>query len=363
LTVHSTAPPFFSICIPQYNRSSYLLQALQRLCGQSFRDFEICIADDRSPDGRQQEIVDFLSASGMRFRFVSNTRNLRYDGNLRAAIALSSGRYCLLMGNDDGLADADVLQHYFDALVANPECGVMITNYREQDGSVTRRIRKEAIYAGTSALAAAVWRDFSFISGIVFAGDIARELATDRFDGTEYYQLYLGTRIIASGKSYIASSMVAVDKDLIVSGESVDSYTLRPKQRVSPFKAIPSTQQHLVRLVAEGISGLGQETQLRGARFHALWQFTSFTMAYWIVEYRRVQSWAYASALGLGLRPSCIAPFALGWHRRMAAWVIWLLTYLSALLIPLGVFFAMRPLLHRIAKSFRPNVDVGKGAP
>jgi glycosyltransferase involved in cell wall biosynthesis len=355
LTIPPKTSPFFSICIPQYNRSSFLLQALQRLCTQTFQDFEVCISDDRSPDGRQQEIIDFLKVNRMRFCFESNARNLRYDGNLRSALALSSGKYCLLMGNDDGLTDDFVLSRYHEALSAQPNCGVMITNFREQNGTPTRRIRQDALYKGSAAISAAVWRDFSFISGIVFDGPSARALATDRFDGTEYYQLYLGARIIASGKDYLASTMVAVDKDLIVPGEKVADYTQRPKQRVSALAPIPSTQQHLVRLVAEGIAGTESEPTLRAARFHALWQFTVFTLAYWIVAYRRAQSWSYASAFGLGLSPKYTAPFALGWHRRSAAWVLWYLTYTVALSVPTSLFFAIRPMLHQIAKSFRPG--------
>ena len=43
--------PYFSVCVPQHNRTSFLLEALRVLAGQQFRDFEVCIADDWSTDG------------------------------------------------------------------------------------------------------------------------------------------------------------------------------------------------------------------------------------------------------------------------------------------------------------------------
>jgi glycosyltransferase involved in cell wall biosynthesis len=347
--------PFFSICIPQYSRTSFLLLALQRLKAQTFRDFEVCIADDRSPDGRQQEVIDFLSQGGFAFRFEVNATNLRYDGNLRASIALSKGKYCVLMGNDDGMTNPDVLSDMHALLQSRPQCGVLICNYYEQDGSVVRRIRVDGDYPGTPQLAASVWRDFSFISGIVMAGDAARSMATDRFDGTEYYQLYLGSRLLSMGMSYCATTKIMIDKDLAVPGEEVDSYNKRPKAQVRAFSSMPSTQAHLIRLVSEGIGDAGTESERRRARFYGLFQLYCFTMPYWLFEYRRIQSWAYASALGMGQRPTISAPFALGPVRRACAWGVWLAAYAAALVIPTALFFALKPGLHRIAKFFRPR--------
>src|SRR6266852_7485311 len=105
------ADPYFSICIPQYSRTSFLMQACERLAEQSWKDFEICISDDCSPDQRQTELQTFLKKLGLRFVFQQQQKNLRYDGNLRAALSLASGKFCLLMGNDDQLAHVHVLRN------------------------------------------------------------------------------------------------------------------------------------------------------------------------------------------------------------------------------------------------------------
>src|SRR4051812_15316998 len=102
-------PPFFSICIPQYNRTSFLIEACRSLSVQTFRDFEVCISDDCSTDGREAELGAFLQQSGMTFVYRKQERNSRYDGNLRAAIGLACGRYCFLLGNDDALASTETL--------------------------------------------------------------------------------------------------------------------------------------------------------------------------------------------------------------------------------------------------------------
>ena len=55
--------PYFSICIPQYNRSDFLLEALRSFSVQTFRDFEVCISDGGSTDGGFPSIEEFLNTS------------------------------------------------------------------------------------------------------------------------------------------------------------------------------------------------------------------------------------------------------------------------------------------------------------
>src|SRR3989338_3064292 len=95
--------PFFSICIPQHNRTSFVIEALKSLTTQSFRNFEVCLSDDCSTDGREEELVCFLRASGLSFIYRKRDKNGRYDANLRAALAMACGEYCFLLGNDDCL--------------------------------------------------------------------------------------------------------------------------------------------------------------------------------------------------------------------------------------------------------------------
>src|SRR5438445_5809273 len=90
--------PFFSICIPQYNRTSFLIEACKTLIEQTFKSFEVCISDDCSTDGREEELLRCLEQSDLSFVYFRQGQNLRYDGNLRASIDLSEGQYCFLLG-------------------------------------------------------------------------------------------------------------------------------------------------------------------------------------------------------------------------------------------------------------------------
>ena len=56
--------PLFSICVPQFNRTSFLLQSLDRLRDQVNTDFEVCISDGGSTDGRAAKSLSFFKAQG-----------------------------------------------------------------------------------------------------------------------------------------------------------------------------------------------------------------------------------------------------------------------------------------------------------
>ena len=151
--------PYFSICIPQYNRTPHLLLALQALRTQSFQSFEICISDDHSNDGREQELRAWLASSGLSFKYLWQTSSLRYDANLRAAIALASGQYCLLMGNDDALANEHTLAELHELLEQQRRPEVFVANYQQWDGSeVHRRILRSGPRGSGALLAASSWR-------------------------------------------------------------------------------------------------------------------------------------------------------------------------------------------------------------
>lgn len=193
---------FFSICIPQFNRTSFLLKALESFRAQTFRSFEVCISDGGSTDGRWEELVAFLQRSGMMFSFRRHDRNLRYDANLRASIDLARGHYCLLMGNDDELASPQILQFLHDQILAHRHPGVVITNYLEiKSGTVVRRMRRAGDLGAGPEVAAANFRNYSFVSGVLLDRAAALRHRTESWDGSEMYQMYLGTRIVAEGRS------------------------------------------------------------------------------------------------------------------------------------------------------------------
>jgi glycosyltransferase involved in cell wall biosynthesis len=343
----SSRAPYFSICIPHHNRTSFLIEACRSIDAQTFRDFEVCISDDCSTDGRSAELLEHLRRSSLPFVYRRTSANLRYDGNLRSAIALASGRFCLLLGNDDALAGADTLQRLREAIAAGPDPDVVFTNFSDYaSGRITRRVARSGIVGSGPAVAGGRFRKFSFVSGVVLRREPAQRAAETRWDGSEMYQMYVGCRLIAAGGLLREADLVAVRKDIRIDGETVDSYARRARVRMTgiPEQRIPLTA--VARLVIDAL-----QPHLTGARVRTIGsvtlQYFGFLYPYWLLEYRRVQSWRFAAGVARAMRPAAtLRGCALSVAERAVATATYGVATIAGLAAPVGLL----RLLHRPAR-------------
>lgn len=344
--------PFFSICIPQYNRTDFLIKTCELYIQQSFKDFEICISDDLSTDEGEERLVEFLKRSKLIYSYGKNLRNIRYDGNLRQAISMSSGKYVILMGNDDELSDTDALSFIERELKKHDPVAVAVTNYREAStGQVVRRIRKAGILGAGAVAAASTFRDYSFVSGIVMDGEAARSASTDRYDGSEMYQMYLGTRLVATGGRFLAIDRVCVTKDVQLPGQTVDSYHLRPRVWPCPIQERPLPMGRLLEVVAGGLEPCRREPNFEDHVINVATQLYRFTYPFWVFEYRAVQSWRFALGVYLALRPPRITrTMSLSLISRCRLWMMYVEYGIAALIIPVRVFRGLQSRLYAFAK-------------
>ncbi len=344
--------PFFSFCIPNYNRTDFLLQTLKSIAEQNFTDYEVCISDGMSTDGRFSEIRNFLEINKISHKLCESTVNLQYDPNLRKAISLSSGQYLILIGNDDALSTPDILNHLHKVINDYPNAGVLITNYLElSSGRTFNRMKSTASVGKGPSIAANTFRDYSFISGILMHGPSARALASNRCDGSEMYQMYLGAAIVSSGKDLIGIHDICINKDIQISGLQVESMKTRVK--LSPcWSDRPNLpMMHIFDTVSAGIESALPGQKLGKYYFSILKQLYSFTYPYWVLQYKHLQSFKYALLFFYCLRPSKLLR-----NRRLAllklfyVWIIYLCTGITALITPPSLFKWLEPALYLLAK-------------
>jgi hypothetical protein len=199
----------------------------------------------------------------------------------------------------------------------------------------------------------------SFVSGIILETASAKAIATDRWDGTEFYQMYVGTRMIAAGADLLTLDAVAVRKDIQIPGEAVDSYR-KPKLKPCPIIERPINVVTIGALVADAIDPHVGEKEKQKVVTSIFVQLLVFTYPFWIFEYRRVQSWKYAVGVCLAMRPGRILH---GQHlnlaRRFAIAMLYSAVTAAGLLIPVGYFQRLTPAFHRMAKSVRHAPAVG----
>jgi glycosyltransferase involved in cell wall biosynthesis len=347
--------PFFSICIPQYNRTDFLLMSLRSYEEQTFQGFEVCISDGASTDGGTEKLLGFLRQSNLDYSFFGSATNLQYDPNLRSALSLSRGEYCLLMGNDDMLGNTKTLETLREKIVENGMPAVVVPNYRQYpDGEISRRIRTTRLAGAGPRVAANSFRHYSFVSGLVLSRAGCEEHRTVAWDGSEMYQMYLATRIVANGGALLELTDALVLKDIQIPGQVVDSYARRPVLKPCPIveRLIPLVK--VAKLVVDALKGSCSKSALDRLGRSVYTQFYGFTYAYWIIEYRRVQSWRYALGICHGMRPrNTLASGELGWLTRIYSWCLYALVTAAGLITPILLFSKWRRSLHAIAKRWR----------
>ena len=347
----SAERPFFSICIPQHNRTSFLIEVCRSLDAQTYRDFEVCISDDCSSDGRSEELLAFLHASRLSFSYRRLEKNLRYDGNLRSAMALASGEYAFLLGNDDALKGARTLQALHDAMTTMPAVAVAFTNFEDfSTGKETRRVQATTIVGAGPAVAAANFRKFSFVGGVILATVPAQSSAVEHWDRSEMYQMYVGCRLIAAGGNLAEIDLVTVRKDVQISGEIVDSFARKPRLQLRgiPKQSLPLCQT--ARLVIDAIEPYVTRNRTK-VFLTVIVQYFGFLYPYWLLQYRRVQSWRFAAGLSRAMRPRrSLAGVGLSLHCIVCAQIIYGIATLIGLTIPASLVEKLQRPAARVAR-------------
>ncbi|MBN3960316.1 CHAT domain-containing protein [Nostoc sp. NMS8] len=127
--------PLISIVIVNYNRESYLQEAITSVLAQTWQDFELLIWDNGSTD-RSVAIAHVHTQQDERVRVVE-AENQGVAAACKAAIAQTKGTYIGILDSDDILAPTALAQ---TATVLNrhPEAGFVYTDYLniDQDGKV-----------------------------------------------------------------------------------------------------------------------------------------------------------------------------------------------------------------------------------
>ena len=126
-----------SIAVPTYNGSRTIIEMLESVISQSFKDFEIVISDDNSNDDTINKIE---SLGDSRVKIFKSSENAGYPGNIRKAYNLCSSPLVFLMAQDDYLADS-ALEDAVSIFDLNPGVGALTRPYYAFDRSIKKPVR------------------------------------------------------------------------------------------------------------------------------------------------------------------------------------------------------------------------------
>jgi abequosyltransferase len=208
--------PLLSVIVPTYNRPQHVKDLLDSVLAQDFDDWEMIVGEDCSP-ARAQVVAlmaEYDQKSAGRMRLHLHPETLGYDRGVRGLIAQAKGRFVFVMGDDDFVSPG-AFRAVAGAIERHPNLGLILRAFawfvgtRENVVQITRYYPEECVFpAGREALLAC-YRRLVVMSGLVIDRDLAHAAATDRWDGSLFYQHWIVGNVIAQREAvYIPDILV-----------------------------------------------------------------------------------------------------------------------------------------------------------
>ena len=101
----SDKTPFFSVLIPSFNRPVELERSVKSILNSEFKDYEIIISDDKSPKQNEIHAVVSTFLEHDNILFFRQKTNLGEPANKNFLVQHAAGKYNIILGDDDTLAD------------------------------------------------------------------------------------------------------------------------------------------------------------------------------------------------------------------------------------------------------------------
>lgn len=242
--------PKVTFIVPCYKLAHLLPECVDSILAQSYRDFEILIMDDCSPDNTPEVARSFTDP---RVRHVRNDPNLGNSANYNKGIALARGKYVWLISADDRLRKPYVLERYVELMEAHPEVGLACCPAME-----LRSDRENGVLHGVVGSQDAIFNGPEFAERLsrynclVVASVMVRKTCYDRFGG---FPLDLGY----AGDWYLWC-LFAIHSDVAYFAEPMTNYRMHEASMTNSLmngRARTCAQQDLMTLWR--IAGMARE--------------------------------------------------------------------------------------------------------
>jgi glycosyltransferase involved in cell wall biosynthesis len=341
-----------SLCIPQYNRINYLLRNLSLIAKQTYPDIEVVISDDASEDSTRQEIENLIPGYKYPIIYHHHAVNIGYDANLRKSLELATGDYCLILGNDDSLNLADGVGKLAGFLDDNDRPEIGFCNYIEDDNpsAIVERAAITGLIGSGEAIAAKFYRSFSFVAGIIIRKDAFDRVNTAKMDGSIYVQIYFAARIISGGGRFFMYSDPLVRKDLRIGESRANSYRDNLIKKWKDLKPLDGGLRSMAGAALEGFKDAGID--ISKFTYVVLSNIYKYTYPYWLIDYR--SNGAFVGAIGMvkGLNPAKFGQwFQLSAFNKMRILLLYWLSTVAGLLIPVFIFRKLKNRVYRVIKK------------
>jgi glycosyltransferase involved in cell wall biosynthesis len=116
----SAVKPLVSFVVPCYKLAHLLPQCVNSILAQTYREFEVLIMDNCSPDETPAVAASFHDS---RVKHIRNETNLGHVRNYNKGIGLSRGKYVWVLSADDALRSPHVLDRFVGVMERESSVG------------------------------------------------------------------------------------------------------------------------------------------------------------------------------------------------------------------------------------------------
>lgn len=139
-----------SVCMITYGHEKYIAQAIEGILMQEVDfDYELIIANDRSPDNTDEVVNSYLNnhPKGSKIKYFSHQKNIGANRNFLFSVENATGEYIALCEGDDYWTDPLKLQKQVDFLEKNQKyvlCGHYIDKLNFK-GEIQKNMNLESL--------------------------------------------------------------------------------------------------------------------------------------------------------------------------------------------------------------------------
>ncbi|MDZ7961406.1 MAG: glycosyltransferase family 2 protein [Aulosira sp. DedQUE10] len=154
--------PLVSVIIPTYNRPEYLKQAIASAVNQSYRNIEIIVSDNCSPENPQAIVESFGDS---RIRFWRQTQNIGMFANQMHGFQMAQGKYVASLHDDDVWhedflaklvppleANSDLIIAFCDQYIIDAQGNINYSGTEANTRGFKRHILQQGVYKSFSKM-------------------------------------------------------------------------------------------------------------------------------------------------------------------------------------------------------------------
>ena len=158
--------PLVSILMPVYNTAPYLKEAIDSILSQTFKDFELIVLNDCSPDNADEILDTYNDTRIVRYK---GERNMGLSNVLNAGMDMARGKYIARMDSDD-ISLPNRLEIQVKYMEEHPDidlcsCGMKMFGAKDDvwiRDADPEKVKVTALFFSPSLHASSIWRKESF---------------------------------------------------------------------------------------------------------------------------------------------------------------------------------------------------------